>query len=333
MNDRHPTLAWYLEQPACDRAAATRAPLDTGWLKRLAYEAGADDVGVVEIGRPELANEQVAVKAYLPSARTLVSLVCRVHRPNARAPARSLYNVEQRRCGEQLEQSARRLAVALEREGVRATYLPMAFPMDFDKRLRISHKTVAQAAGMGVMGLNRLLLHPVFGSCILITTALIDREATAYDKPLDYNPCIECKLCVAACPTGAVCADRTFKGELCAVHNYRFRLQGFLHWVNTLVGSKTLEEYRTVYSGTETLNIWQGLTYETGNLCGYCVAVCPAGKRTVNEYLKNRARYVAEVVTPLRERNEVIYAQPGSDADGYAERHFENKTTRHVSVT
>lgn len=317
---------------AAGHAAVDPVPLEAEWLKRLAREAGADDVGLADAGRPELAGEQAALRAYLPAAQTLVSLVCRVQRANARATARSLYNTEQKRCSEHLEQSARRLVVRLEREGVEAVYLPLSFPIDFETRLQLSHKTVATAAGMGAMGLNRLLLHPEFGSCVVITTVLIARASTAYDKPLEVNPCIKCKLCGAACPTGAVCSDGKFKGELCMAHNYRFRLLGFLHWVNTLVGSKTIEEYRAVYSDAEALNLWQGLTYETNNLCGYCMAVCPAGRRTVGAYMKDRAGYVAEVVKPLRERCEVVYAHPGSDADGYAERHFKNKSTRLIPV-
>lgn len=327
------TLTQCSGNTASGHAAVDPVPLEAEWLKRLAREAGADDVGLVDAGRPELAGEQAALRAYLPATRTLVSLVCHVQRANARATARSLYNIEQRRCAEQLEQSARKFVAALEGEGVGAVYLPIAFPMDFDARLWISHKTVAQAAGLGAMGLNRLMLHPAFGSCILITTVLLDRAATVYDQPLAVNPCIDCKLCAAACPTGAVCADGTFKGELCAAHNYRFRLQGFLHWVNTLADAKTSEEYRMTYSDAETLSLWQGLTFEASNLCGYCMAVCPAGKRTVDAFVKDRAGYVAEVVNPLRERSEVVYAHPGSDADGYAERHFKNKSTRHIHAT
>lgn len=332
MDETHPDVAWFRENQGRADETGGQPPLDAAWLKRLAREAGADDAGVVELERPELAGERAAALAYLPPARTLVSLVCRMHRANARAAARSLYNLEQRRCGDHLEQSARGLVSVLEREGAHAVYLPAAFPMDFDTRMRVSHKTVAMAAGMGAVGLNRLLLHPVFGSCILITTVLIDRAVTAYDRPLAVNPCIDCKLCVAACPTGAICADGAFKGELCGTHNYRFRLRGFLNWVETLADVTSAAEYHAAYSDVETLNLWQGLTYETSNLCGHCVAVCPAGRGTVGAYLADRRKYHDKVVAPLCQRREAVYAVPGSDADGYAERHFPRKMTRHVGT-
>jgi hypothetical protein len=39
---------------------------------------------------------------------------------------------------------------------------------------------------------------------------LSNAEATAYDQPIDYNPYLECKLGVAACPVGAIAPDGRF---------------------------------------------------------------------------------------------------------------------------
>jgi hypothetical protein len=52
----------------------------------------------------------------------------------------------------------------------------------------VSHKPVAIAAGLGHMGIHRNVIHPKFGNFILLGTVLIAAEATAYDRPLSYNP-------------------------------------------------------------------------------------------------------------------------------------------------
>ena len=88
----------------------------------------------------------------------------------------------------------------------------MGFPMEMDrfpggKIWVVSHKPVAVAAGLGHMGIHRNVIHPKFGNFILLGTVLIGAEATAYDQPIAYNPCLECKLCVAACPVGAISPD------------------------------------------------------------------------------------------------------------------------------
>src|SRR5262245_19217305 len=84
----------------------------------------------------------------------------------------------------------------------------MGFPMEMDRFNRskmwvVSHTPVAVAAGMGQLGIHRSVIHPKSGSFVLLATILVDTESTAYDQPLAYNPCLECNLCVAACPTGA----------------------------------------------------------------------------------------------------------------------------------
>src|SRR5437868_1762604 len=82
----------------------------------------------------------------------------------------------------------------LERRGVRALNPAMGFPLEVDhfpgKTWVVSHKPVAVAAGLGRMGIHRNVIHPRFGSFILLATILMDAEVTEYSRPLDYNPCL-----------------------------------------------------------------------------------------------------------------------------------------------
>jgi epoxyqueuosine reductase QueG len=89
----------------------------------------------------------------------------------------------------------------------------------------ISHKPVAVAAGLGQMGIHRNVIHPKFGNFILLGTALVDAEVSEYSHPVVYNPCLECKLCVAACPTGAISQDGQFN-FLCVLHAQLPRVHG-----------------------------------------------------------------------------------------------------------
>ncbi|MEE1837634.1 hypothetical protein [Streptomyces sp. SP17KL33] len=38
-------------------------------------------------------------------------------------------------------------------------------------------------------------------------TVVVDAEVSAYGQALGHNPCIDCTLCVAACPVGAIAED------------------------------------------------------------------------------------------------------------------------------
>jgi len=54
--------------------------------------AGADDVGFVEAGRPEIAGERNDILAVFPKAKALVGFAVRMNRENIRTPARSIAN-------------------------------------------------------------------------------------------------------------------------------------------------------------------------------------------------------------------------------------------------
>src|SRR4051812_36843329 len=182
--------------------------LDAVWLKRLVLDAGADDVGFVEIGRSALDDQREDILKAFPHARTLISFVLRMNREAIRTPARSVANTEFHHSGDEVNDVARRVVQILEDRGIRAMNPAMGFPMEMDKFPGkvwiVSHKPVAVAAGLGMMGIHRNVIHPKFGNFILLGTILLDAEVSGLGKPIDYNPCLECKLCVAACPVGAI---------------------------------------------------------------------------------------------------------------------------------
>ena len=103
----------------------------------------------------------------------------------------------------------------------------------------ILEKEWAVRAGLGVIVKNSLLIHPRFGSelflGILLTTVtpqsfimsepfvtpepFTTSESFAEKKPNDdsdrADPCRDCSLCSAVCPTGALASDRTLHAKKC----------------------------------------------------------------------------------------------------------------------
>jgi len=206
---RHPSVRRVQESQAGRlESADPPKPLDAPWLRQLCLDCGADDAGLVEIGRPALDDQRADILRAFPPTKTLLSFVCRMNREPIRSPARSIANPEFHHTGDRVNEVARKVVAALERQGIRALNPAMGFPMEQDrfpgKIWLVSHKPVAVAAGLGHMGIHRNVIHPRFGNFILLGTVLIDVEATGYDRPTEYNPCLECKLCVAACPVGAI---------------------------------------------------------------------------------------------------------------------------------
>src|SRR5262249_34768863 len=191
-------------------------------------------------------------------------------------------------------------------------------------------KPVAVAAGLGHMGIHRNVIHPRFGNFILLGTVLIAAEATAYDQPLAYNPCLECKLCVASCPVGAISPDGRFNFSACLTHNYREFMGGFTDWVEKIVESKSPLDYRKRVSDSESASIWQSLGFGPHSKGGYCMSVWPAGEDGIGPYLPDKAGHLREVVRPLQEKEETVYVIAGADAEEHVARRFPHKTVKRV---
>lgn len=330
----HPTVRRYREQSDAGSQPVSPVVLEADEVRQLCLAAGADDVGAVEIDRPELAQERQDILALYPFTKSLIGLVCRMNREPIRSPARSVANVEFHRTGDHVNDVARRIVAALEQRGIRAVNPAMGFPMEMDrfpgKIWVVSHKLVAVAAGLGRMGIHRNVIHPKFGNFVLLGTILIEAEVSRYDRPLDYNPCLECKLCVAACPTGAISADGHFNFSACYTHNYREFMGGFTNWVEQVASSRTALDYRARVSDSESASMWQSLSFGANYKAAYCLAVCPAGEEVIAPFLLNRKTFTAEVVKPLQDKPETIYVVPGSDAETYVARHFPHKHIKPV---
>jgi ferredoxin-NADP reductase/Fe-S-cluster-containing hydrogenase component 2 len=257
-------------------------------------------------------------------------------REPVRGAPRSVANLEFHRAGHEVNAVGAAIVAKLEVRGVRAVNPSMGFPMEMYQNPGhgiwvVSHKPVAVEAGLGHMGIHRNLIHPKYGNFVLLGTVLIDCEATDYDHPIEYNPCLECKLCVAACPVGAIGPEGSFNFSSCFTHNYREFLGGFSDWVEQVADARDAIDYRRRVSEPETASMWQSLSHGANYKSAYCMAVCPAGEDVIGPYLRDKQRHLREVVRPLQERAEPVYVVPGSDAEAVAQRKFKNKTVKPVS--
>jgi len=332
--DEHPTVKRYREKAGARSVPFAQDKLDATWLKGMALEAGADDAALTEISRPEIEDQKGDILKIFPRTRSLMSIVCRLNPENIRCVSRDVSDLAFLQTFEKVNSAASRIVKSLSEKGVRALNPSGGFPMDManwpGKMWPVSHKPIAVASGLGAMGHHRLVIHPRFGSFIVLGTILLEGEATAYDRPLDFNPCIECNLCVSVCPVGAIGPDGHFNFTTCMTHNYRDRLGGFLDWVEKVVSSKDVRSYRKRVNDPESVSMWQSLSYGICNKSSYCMAVCPAGEEVIGAYLDHRAEYLAEVVKPLQSKEETIYVVPGSDAETHVVQHFPHKSIRRI---
>jgi Fe-S-cluster-containing hydrogenase component 2 len=329
--NEHPTVKAHRQKPARQRMSE---PLDAGWLRQLCLDAGVDDVGFVEIGSPALDDQREDILKAFSHTKTLISFVVRMNREAIRTPVRSFANTEFHHGGDEINDVARSVVRILEDRGIRATNPAMGFPMEMDrfpgKVWAVSHKPVAVAAGLGMMGIHRNVIHPKFGNFILLGTILLDAEVSEPSQAIDYNPCLECKLCVVACPVGAISNEGDFNFSACYTHNYREFMGGFTDWVEQVAESNNAPDYRNRVSDAESASMWQSLSFGANYKAAYCLAVCPAGEDVIGPFLTDRKTHLKEIVRPLQEKEETIYVTRNSDAEDHVAKRFPHKKIKHV---
>lgn len=329
--DHHPTV----KKVRASKPLPTVGAVSTDWVRSLCLECGADDAGVVSISRSELDDQRQDITTAYPEVKTLIAIVCRMNREPVVSVNRSISNLEFHQTTDHVNEVSRAIVRRLAAEGIPAMNPPAGFPMEMSrfpgKVWTVSHKPVAVAAGLGRMGVHRNVIHPKFGNFIILGTVLLGAEVTEESRPIDYNPCLECKLCVAACPVGAIKPDGRFDPASCMTHNYREFMSGFTDWVEQIADSPNARGYRRRVSDAETASMWQSLSFGANYKAAYCLAVCPAGEDVIGPFLADRSTFVTEKLKPFQKKEETLYVVPKSDAEEYAAAKYPHKKLKRVA--
>lgn len=302
-------------------------------IRTICLEEGADDAGFVEVTRPALGIVRKEAETLYPKTKTIISICKRNNPENIQSISRPMANEEFHKTYDDLSIIARKIMRRLNEEGIRGVSCHPTFPMDMNvwagKIWQISHKPIAEQAGIGKTGINRMILHPKFGTFILLDSILIDVEVDKYGSPIDYDPCVSCMLCVSTCPVGALDAKKGLDFNACMTHNYRDFMGGFEDWIENMISSNTVEEFRKKSGDDENISRWQSLSFGPQYKAAYCISVCPAGDDMYGIYKSDRKGWNEQIVKPLKNKKEPVYVGKDTFAEEYARRN-PNKEIRHV---
>ena len=183
-------------------------------LKRYARELDLDFLGCCPVERLSRAPEETRPTRYLATAKSVISIGYRLGHASLQGlpGTRTAYMLEHDAANRRLDDASHRIVRFLEAQGFatvgfdagagfyrEAGKTPKRLAADF------SHKHTAAACGLGLFGLNNLILSPTCGPRFRLVSVLTDAELD-YDDPLGENPCPagDCKACVQACPVGAL---------------------------------------------------------------------------------------------------------------------------------
>jgi epoxyqueuosine reductase QueG len=102
-----------------------------------------------------------------------------------------------------LDQTAFHLVRFIEEQGKRAISIPASQLVDWEHHKgHVSHRHLAEQAGLGYIGRHGLLVHPKHGAQVRYCSILTDLEFVP-DERVEAD-CGPCRKCIAACPARAI---------------------------------------------------------------------------------------------------------------------------------
>ncbi len=189
-------------------------------LKQLAVTSGADLVGVAPVERFTGAPAGHHPEDILPGAKTVIVCARRIPSGALEGPA-TAYHRAMEVAHNHLDYVAAQVALWIEQNGGRAVPVPADEPYAYWEAERsygrgdLSHKHAAEAAGLGRLGKNSLLITPQFGNRVHLVS-IVTNVTLPPDPVLDWEPCPKgCTLCRKACPAGPIGENQQVDQALC----------------------------------------------------------------------------------------------------------------------
>jgi len=264
------------------------AKLDKG-VRKLAMNSGADLVGVCS---PEslynLPDHENSIKEMVKDPKAIVVAAVRMFPSPINCSDRNVRPAQyETYClYSQLDKIAFDVSRFLDDSGYQAAAIPTFLPVEMSPAKRgligdVSLRHAAEEAGLGRIGVNRLLLTQKFGPRVRIAGVITDAPLNT-DSRVKEEICTKCGECVRACPTGAISEDGKVEMKKCSPQILKYGLPGLINVARKYLG-KGEKEVVDMTKDPAYWELWQ--TSMMGNFyyCFNCIRACPIGRKVVRK--------------------------------------------------
>jgi epoxyqueuosine reductase len=254
--------------------------LESNEVKSVALEMGVDLVGVASAECIEITPTRRGPSNIFPEASSVVVFAKRMLRGSIESPREEVVTNQNLALYQELDRISYTLGCFMEERGHRAATIPAYSPVEMTSETKgfvgvVSLRHVAQAAGLGALGKNNLLLTAPLGPRVrlggVVTTAAMEPDESATE---DF--CHGCEACIAACPVDALSQPGKTHTGRCVRQVLPYGLTGLIKYLTeALDGSK--EDIKESFKDANFWNIYQSLQLGLQYGCHACINVCPIG--------------------------------------------------------
>jgi epoxyqueuosine reductase QueG len=193
-------------------------------MKKFVLSKGADLVGIASVDRFNGAPDGHKPEDILPDAKNVVACAKRIPNSVVIEQSATSYHNMMMILYNQLDIIAYEVAIYIEEQGGVAIPIPSDEPYydwNPDKvhgRGDLSHKHAAQAAGLGRLGKNSLLITPEFGNRAQLVSVVTNLNLEA-DPLFEDELCpSKCTACIESCPVQAITVQLQVDQKICRSH-------------------------------------------------------------------------------------------------------------------
>ncbi len=171
----------------------------SGWLS-----AGfSGDLGYME----DFFNRQQKLREKIPNLKSILILTAPYENGREAAPAPDAGRIARYAHGKDYHRVLEKRVKKL--EGFILSQVPVAQLVKSIDTAPVQERALAEAAGLGFIGKNTMLILPKGGSFVFLTALLTNLELV-FDQPISWD-CGNCTICLEACPTEALSVSRPYQ--------------------------------------------------------------------------------------------------------------------------
>ncbi len=252
--------------------------IDRQKLLSRAGRLGADVSGVARI--EPLAEAGAIMHEPLEGARSAIVLGARQSFAGLRSPLVQMAQHDTTYAYAKVDEVSHALVRVLEDAGHAAVAVPSFLPIDMGDEIKgmlgeVDHRRAAVQAGVGVYGLNNLLVTEKYGPRVRLATILTTASVTP-NRPLRKKLCTECGDCVEACPTGALIEPGKTDKRACGRTVFEHGLRGVMRFGFKFIEADEREKVELLKSQS-LRELWQSSMTGMYYTCFSCQAACSIG--------------------------------------------------------